>query len=169
MSPKNFFDCDYFTLFGLPQTAAQNGEMLRQKYEKLQAAAHPDRHAAAGEAQKRAAMQMSARINDGYQTLQNPLLRAAYILSLRGVAAFAEDNTAMPPEFLMQQIEWREQLETADNVARARLLTEIAAEKTAAENATAEALEKNDLPAAADAVRRWKYLEKMLAENTTAP
>ncbi len=167
MPPDNFFDCDYFALFGLPPAAALDAETLRKKYQKLQAAAHPDRHAAAA-AQKHAAMQMSARINNAYQTLKNPLLRAAYLLSLRGVDAFAEDNTAMPPDFLMQQIEWRETLETAAPPARALLLETIAAEKSAAEKSAAAALEKNDLSAAADAVRRWKYLEKMLSENATA-
>ena len=165
MPPDDFFDCDYFALFGVPQSVSLNAETLRKKYETLQAAAHPDRRAAGGESQKRAAMQMSARINDAYQTLLNPLSRAAYLLSARGMDAFADDKTAMAPEFLMRQIEWREQLETAEGAGRARLLAEIAAAKNAAELETAAFLEKNDLPAAADAVRRWKYLEKMSAEN----
>lgn len=163
--PDNFADCDYFALFGIPQSATVDAEKLREQYQKLQAAAHPDRHAAAPEAQKRAAVQMSARINDAYQTLKNPLSRAAYLLSLRGADAFAEDNTAMPPEFLMRQIEWRETLETADAETRAGLLQTIAAERDAAQKDAAAALATNDVPAAVDAVRKWKYLEKMLSEN----
>ncbi|MFX7858475.1 Fe-S protein assembly co-chaperone HscB, partial [Acinetobacter baumannii] len=45
-----------------------------------------------------------------YQTLRDPLKRATYLLHLRGIDVQAENNTAMPPAFLMQQMEWREAL-----------------------------------------------------------
>ncbi len=164
---SDFFACDFFTLFNLPQTAEIDGELLQQKYRQLQTAAHPDRFADGGDSEKQAAMQMAGRINDGFAILQNPLLRAAYILELRGISAFAEDNTAMPPEFLMRQIEWREDLENASPDARKSLLNEIAAERDSARTETAAALQKNDNAAALDSVRRWKYLEKILAEHTS--
>lgn len=165
MPPEDFFACDYFALFNLPQTTEIDGDKLRAQYQRLQAAAHPDRFAGGGDGEKLAAQRMASRINDAFAVLQNPLSRAAYLLELRGVRVFAEDNTAMPPDFLMQQIEWREQLEDAENGARDSLLAEIAAERDATRRAADSFLQNDDLDAATDAVRKWKYLEKMLAEN----
>ncbi|KAF4635422.1 hypothetical protein G7Y89_g2676 [Cudoniella acicularis] len=56
----------------------------------------------------------SARINEAYKTLQNPLLRTQYLLSLRGIDV-AEDETAKTedPELLMEVLETREEIEHA--------------------------------------------------------
>jgi molecular chaperone HscB len=58
---------------------------------------------------------MSARINEAYKTLQSPLLRAQYLLSLRGIDV-AEDETAKveDPELLMEVLEAREEIEEAE-------------------------------------------------------
>ena len=164
--PSDFFSCDYFALFGLPKAADLDGDSLRDKYRQLQAAAHPDRFAGASDSDKRAALQMASRVNDGYQILQNPLRRAAYLLELRGITAFAEDNTAMPPAFLMQQLEWREALESADGDERDNILQDvIRARDDAAAQTFALLKNEDDAAAAADSIRQWKYLEKMLAET----
>ena len=161
---EDFFSCDYFALFGLPRTGSLSADVLRTKYESLQSKAHPDRFAGGGEASRRAALQMASRINDAYSTLSDPLRRAAYLLSLNGVVAFAEDNTAMPPEFLMQQIEWREELESADVKRRAAVVEEIKTARDEAVSETDSFLAKAEWESAADAVRRWKYLQKMLTD-----
>jgi molecular chaperone HscB len=64
---------------------------------------------------KKRAEALSSRINEAYKTLQNPLLRAQYLLSLRGVEV-AEDETAKveDPELLMEVLEAREQIEEAE-------------------------------------------------------
>ena len=167
--PSDFFTCDFFALFGLPQKFALDQDALAAKIRELQSAAHPDRFAGGGAAQIRVAAQMSARVNEAAQTLRNPLSRAAYLLSLRGVLAFDETNTAMPPEFLMRQLEWREAAEEArensDNAALESLRAEARAERQAVSEQAARLLDQNgDLEAACDAVRKWKYLEKFLAE-----
>ena len=66
--------------------------------------------------QKRKAEGASARINEAYKTLQNPLLRAQYILSLRGIDV-AEDETAKvdDAELLMEVLETREVIEEAES------------------------------------------------------
>jgi molecular chaperone HscB len=79
----------------------------------LQREVHPDRHAAADAQTQRQAMQWSVRINEAYQRLKDPLQRAAYLCELHGAPIQAENNTAMPAAFLMQQMEWREALESA--------------------------------------------------------
>ena len=87
--------------------------MIDARWKELQREAHPDRFAAQGATAQRVAMQWSVRINEAYQRLKDPLKRAAYLCELAGASVRAEDNTAMPAAFLMQQMEWREALEDA--------------------------------------------------------
>jgi molecular chaperone HscB len=75
-------------------------------------------------------MQWSVRINEAYQRLKDPLKRAAYLCELRGAPINAENNTAMPAAFLMQQIEWREAADDATSDGQIEtLLTEVSASK----------------------------------------
>jgi len=106
---------DDFELFGLPRQFAQDRAAIDTRWKELQREAHPDKFAAQGAAAQRVAMQWSVRINEAYQRLKDPLRRAAYLCELNGVPVNAENNTAMPPAFLMQQMEWREALEAADS------------------------------------------------------
>ena len=105
-----------FELFGVPEQFAQDAAQLAERWKALQKEAHPDRFASQGAAAQRVAMQWSVRINEAYQRLKDPLKRAAYLCELHGAAIRAEDNTAMPAAFLMQQMEWREALEDAQNL-----------------------------------------------------
>jgi molecular chaperone HscB len=102
-----------FELFGVPERFAQERAQLDERWKELQRQAHPDRFAAQGQSAQRVALQWSVRINEAYQRLKDPLKRAAYLCELRGAPIDAENNTAMPAEFLMEQMEWREALEEA--------------------------------------------------------
>ena len=102
-----------FELFGVAEQFVQDAGQLAERWKLLQKEAHPDRFAAQGAAAQRVAMQWSVRINEAYQRLKDPLKRAAYLCEQAGVAFNAENNTAMPVEFLMQQMQWREALEEA--------------------------------------------------------
>ena len=68
-------------------------------------------------AAQRVAMQWSVRINEAYQRLKDPQKRAAYLCELRGCPIDAENNTAMPADFLVEQMEWREELDEARSMA----------------------------------------------------
>ena len=83
---------------------------LDQAYRGIQAEIHPDKFAHAGDAEQRLAMQWATRVNEAYQTLRKPFERARYLLELHGIDAMDAKNTAMPADFLMQQMEWREAL-----------------------------------------------------------
>jgi molecular chaperone HscB len=110
-----------FELFGVPERFEQDLARIDLRWKDLQREAHPDRFAAQGAAAQRIAMQWSVRINEAYKRLKDPLKRAAYLCELRGAPIDAENNTAMPAEFLVEQMEWREALEearTADDVDR---------------------------------------------------
>jgi molecular chaperone HscB len=52
-------------------------------------------------------------VNEAYRTLKSPVRRAVYVLELNGIDAAFETDTAMPKDFLMQQMEFRERLEEA--------------------------------------------------------
>jgi molecular chaperone HscB len=108
----NLTDND-FVLFGLPERFTLDRGELAARWRKLQASAHPDRFAADGAAAQRVAMQWSVRINEAYRRLREPLSRAAYLCELRGAPIEAHSNTAMPADFLMQQMAWREGLDDA--------------------------------------------------------
>lgn len=78
----------------------------------MQAKAHPDL-APAG--QKRQAEALSSRINEAYKTLQDPLKRAQYLLSLQGIDV--EDESAKLEEnaLLMEVMEAREAVEETES------------------------------------------------------
>ena len=128
----DLLNADFFTLLGVPKGFAVDQSLLDSRFRELQREVHPDRFAAADDAARRASMMLATQINEGYQTLRSPLKRATYLLSLAGVDVGAESNTAMSPEFLMDQMLWREQLDDAradaDPTALSRLQSEIDAQ-----------------------------------------
>src|SRR5574343_1426983 len=122
-----------FQLFALAETQAQDRAAIDARWKALQAEVHPDRFASEGAAAQRVAMQWAMRVNEAYQRLKDPLKRAAYLCELRGAPVQAENNTQMPPAFLMQQMEWREALDEAHDEAALEALDEdaLAAESAA--------------------------------------
>ena len=116
-----------FVLFDLPMAFALDRGALDARWKDLQREVHPDRHAAADAQTQRQAMQWSVRINEAYQRLKDPLQRAAYLCELNGAPIQAENNTAMPAAFLMQQMEWREALEEAGSAATVEDLADAVA------------------------------------------
>ena len=112
---------NHFELFDLPARFAVDATALEARYHELQREVHPDRFAAAPGPERRASMQLATRVNEAYQILKSPLRRAVYILQLRGVDPKLETNTAMPSEFLMEQISWRERIEAGSEEPEALL------------------------------------------------
>jgi molecular chaperone HscB len=158
----------HFDLFHLPAQFALDASALEAAYRAVQAQVHPDRFAAAGDAQKRVAMQWAARANEAYSTLRDPLKRAVYLLSLRDVNVGAESNTAMEPAFLMQQMEWRERVEDA---AGARNVEELGAlhdelreEERLRFAKLGALLDGGADQAAGEAVRQLMFIERVVAE-----
>jgi molecular chaperone HscB len=163
---------DYFALFGLPVGYAVDEAALDAAYLTVQSQAHPDRFANAGDAERRVAMQWAAHANEAYRTLRQPLRRAIYLLTLRGVDIQAENNTAMAPAFLMQQMEWREALQEAveeKDVARLdALLRELRGEKRERHAALGALLDAGDNAAAGGAARQLMFIEKIEHDTSEA-
>ena len=155
-----------FELFGLPQQFALDRAQLDELWKALQREAHPDRFAAEGAAAQRVAMQWSVRINEAYQRLKDPLKRAAYLCELRGQPVNAESNTAMPPAFLMQQMQWRETLEeTTETAALGDLADEVAGERRRVQQSLGALLDDaGDAQAAVGQVRALMFIERFADE-----
>lgn len=124
----NISDTD-FQLFDVPARYEQDPAQLDARWKTLQREVHPDRFAAQGAAAQRVAMQWAVRVNEAYRRLKDPLARSAYLCELNGRSVDAHSNTAMPAEFLMQQMAWREQLEEASGLADVEALADEVAEQ----------------------------------------
>ncbi|TBR77093.1 MAG: Fe-S protein assembly co-chaperone HscB [Burkholderiaceae bacterium] len=153
-----------FELFGIPARFAQSRAELDRRWRDLQRQAHPDRFSQQGAAAQRIAMQWSVRINEAYQRLRDPLKRAAYLCELNGAPVHADNNTAMPAQFLQQQMAWRESLDDAAGVAELKHIGfEVA-------RALGEALQRceqlldveQDYGQAVQQVRAWMFIERLV-------
>ena len=161
---------NHFELFGLTPAYALDLGHLDRAYREIQSEVHPDRFAHAGDAERRASMQMTTQVNEAYRTLKSPVQRARYLLELNGVDAGFESNTAMPPEFLTRQMELREALDDARDVATLdRLQKNVAEEKREIEKRIAELIDaRHDYNAASNPVRELMFLEKFGDEIVSA-
>jgi molecular chaperone HscB len=159
----------HFELFGLAPAFALDTEALERAYREIQSRVHPDRFAHAGDAERRASLQWTTRVNEAYRSLKNPVQRASHILELHGVDVAFETHTSMPAAFLGQQMELREALENAERSKDVKSLDalqkSIARDKEVLERKLAQAIDtEKDYPAAADLVRELQFLEKLQAE-----
>jgi molecular chaperone HscB len=166
------FSLDYFALFGLPPRYTFDPATLDAAYHALQRAVHPDRFAAAGETERRVALQSSARVNEAYQALKDPVGRAQYLLSLHGIDALAETNTALPAEFLLHELERREAVAEAQAASDTRgleaLLRQVHSDADALERVLAVRLEAEAWQDARDAVRELRFLTKVAGDIEAA-
>lgn len=147
----------------------QDRVVLDARWKELQRQAHPDRFAAQGAAAQRLAMQWSVRINEAYQRLKDPLKRASYLCELHGAPVNAENNTAMPTDFLLRQMRWREALDAAETLHD---MEKIASESNADGRELLLKIEHlldvaNDFSAAAQQVRSLMFVERFTREVDT--
>ena len=166
------FSQNYFALFGLQPRYRFDPEKLDVAYRALQRAVHPDRYAAAGDAERRVALQSSARVNEAYRALKDPVGRAQYLLSLRGIDAFDETNTALPAEFLQRELERREAVGEAQAARDAdrldALLREVRSDAAVLETGLADRLDAEAWERARDAVRELRFLTKVAGDIEAA-
>jgi len=155
-------DADDFELFGLPRQFAQDRERIDTRWKALQSEVHPDRFTTEGTASQRVAMQWAVRVNEAYQRLKDPLRRAAYLCSLRGAPIDAKTDTAMPADFLLQQMQWREALQEAESAASIQALGAQMSEQRKERMQRLERLldDQGDAHAAASEVRALMFIER---------
>lgn len=100
----------HFELFELPVSFEIDLQDLSQRYRELQRVVHPDKFVNASDRERRLSVEKAAAINEAYQILKTPQRRARYMLELQSVSFDDENDTALDPAFLMEQIELREAL-----------------------------------------------------------
>ncbi len=157
---------NYFELFQMPPHFRLDMGQLDRHYLELQTRVHPDKSAHLSDAERRLSLQWATLANEAYQTLKRPLERARYLLKIHGVDTREEDNTAMPTEFLLEQIEWREELQEAvvlrNQPAMDRLALRLKSETDNLFDALGRLLDdEGQHPAAAVMVRQLAFLEKL--------
>ncbi len=163
---------NHFELFGLPVAFILDTDALAERYRELQRVVHPDRYAAASGQEQRLALQQATAVNEAYETLKDPVKRARYLLSLKGIEMDAQQETTRDTAFLMEQLQLREELENARHAEDPQaVLDELMGRITAMirklvaqmaiqfEDGTPEQLE-----AAREAVRKMQFLDKLHAE-----
>jgi molecular chaperone HscB len=170
---------DHFALFGLEPRFTLDAAALAQAHLRLLAQVHPDRHALADAASRRAAMQWASRANEALEILLRPSSRAGYLCALRGAPVELDGARAIAPAQLEWLMQWREDLEDAgsrgDAAALARLAAQAEGERSALEAMLAGMLDAApgagatpDPAAAGDAVRRLVFAEKLCDEARSA-
>jgi molecular chaperone HscB len=161
---------NHFELFGLAPAFALDAARLEAAYRDIQSKVHPDRFAHAGDAERRASMQMTTQVNEAYRVLKNPVQRASYLLELNGVDTGFETSTAMPTDFLMEQMELRERLEDARDTATLALLQkDLAVQAKRLETQIGESIDvRRDHAGASGLVRKLMFLEKFGDEIDSA-
>ena len=102
---------NYFELFDLETSFFVDDEALNKAYQAQVTRFHPDNFATKSQAEKLQALQSTSLLNSAYTVLKTPLNRASYLLNLEGLDPFDEKDTNMDANFLVSQIELREQLE----------------------------------------------------------
>jgi molecular chaperone HscB len=160
-------------MFGLNQTFKIDLSALESQYRKIQSDSHPDRFVTASSAEKLKSMQVATLANEAYQTLKKPASRAKYLLKLNNIDATQETNTAMPADFLMQQMEWREALEdfkASKDIDGLDSLTNEMQQTAKSLNAELTTLfdEKHDLATATDTTRKLIFIDKVCEDINKA-
>ena len=161
---------NHFELFGLVPAFALDLAHLDRAYRDIQAEVHPDRFAHAGDAERRASMQVTTQVNEAYRTLKSPVRRAKYLLELNGVDVGFETNTAMPADFLVEQMELREKLEEAKKGSDLDLIArDLSVARREIEHQIQEKIDgRHDFERARDLVRKLMFLERFGEEIDAA-
>ncbi|WP_028762209.1 co-chaperone HscB [Shewanella colwelliana] len=167
---------NYFELFSFLPEYDLDTALLAERYRDLQRAVHPDKFANASEQDKRIAVQRAAQVNDGYNTLKHPILRAEHILSLKGFDLSHESTTVKDTQFLMQQMEWRESLEDiTDSDAPEEHIEQLhhsfsdyTAQIKSQMSKLIDSDSEQDLLNVADMIRKLKFMAKLQDELARA-
>lgn len=160
---------DHFRRLGLEPDFDTDVDMVEKRYLGFQRAIHPDRFATRPAKERAFAEAQAVALNQAYETLKDPLRRAAYLLSLKGVdASVSKEETVRDPELLMEVMEAREALMEATSIDKVeKLQAKAGADAIAVLSGISKAFASDDLDAANRLTTRLKYLRKYLDETRT--
>ncbi|MDO6687324.1 MULTISPECIES: co-chaperone HscB [unclassified Agarivorans] len=157
---------NHFELFSLRPSYQLDLQGLADCYRELQQKYHPDNFAADASENQAQVMQKAAQINDAYQTLKDPLSRAQYLLSLQDIELGGEQQTINDIEFLMAQMELREQLAEIENAADPEQALEdfsklLKQQRSDLSSSFEKAYNEQNFTFAADQVRKLKFYARL--------
>lgn len=161
---------NYFELFGLEPNFSIDVPKLSAKLRTLLNSVHPDRFASSGSQQQMLSMQKTTQLNDAFAVLKNPVKRAQYLLHLKTGIDTSKEHTVNDPEFLMQQLELREELEeisSSNDIGKLNQFAdkidelEVAQEKQMSELFSQEPLDTDELQ---KAIYKLQFLHKTLSD-----
>lgn len=163
---------DHYEALGIPEGFRIDTSALEQRYRELSRMLHPDRHAARSAMERRLSLEKMIQVNDAYRTLRDPVRRAAYLLSRRGIdlGETGAEGAAkyLPPGFLMEVMELREAFDEArakkDGDAVQALAARSRTQRDEALEALGAAFDKDKLEDAAAQVAILRYLDRFLGE-----
>ncbi|MDR1311523.1 MAG: Fe-S protein assembly co-chaperone HscB [Burkholderiaceae bacterium] len=159
---------NHFALFGLPEQFTLDKAVLEEAYHEIQRVVHPDRFGMAGDAALRSSVQWASRANDAYHVLRDPLKRAIYLCEIKGVPLDTDAVSAVPPDFVLEQITWREELDVArvekDTEALSTLSARLWERKRALLQLIGEQLDRKDFLSAVQAIRKMMFLDRFSDE-----
>jgi molecular chaperone HscB len=166
---KDILASNFFELFDLPVSYDVNLNAVQQQYMVLQKQVHPDRFANGSDLEKRLSMQQTSWLNEAQATLKDPVLRAGYLLKLKGIDFSLENETTMDAAFLMQQLEMRERLENIKNESDPLAALDSIAKDVHNSNATmmhsfAQSFEAGQMDDAREWVRKLQFMQKAKKE-----
>ena len=162
-------NANHFEVFNLPIAFDIDSPLLAQRYRELQRTIHPDNYAQASERERRLALQKSTQVNEAFQTLNNPLARGRYLLQLQGIDTNETSDMAMEPEFLMMQMELREELATIKRQpqpveALNHFLKRLEQQMQHLTKTLSQQFTQQNWPAARDSVRQWQFFQRLHEE-----
>ena len=156
---------DHFARLGLPAALELDAGALDKAYFAGQRQWHPDRFVAKPPEERAKASTEAAALNDAYRTLKNPLDRAVYLATLKGVELPGDGKTIDDPDLLMEAMEAREELEEAATVqAVDTLASKVRVDVDKALKGLGSLFLANDKPAIRKALLRLRYLDKFAEE-----
>ncbi len=138
----------------------------------LQKQVHPDKYASGSDLEKRISMQQTTMINEAQATLKDPVLRAIYLLKLKGIDFSLQNETTMDADFLLQQLEMRESLENIKNESEPLDALDLMAKKLKVSSQSimdnfAQAFDDDKLDDAREWIRKLQFMQKAKNEINT--
>jgi len=166
---KDILKSNFFELFELPVSYDVDLNQIQQHYMALQKQVHPDKFASGSDQEKRLSMQQTSWINEAQATLKDPVLRANYLLQLKGADNDQGSETTMDAAFLMQQLEMRERLENIKNETDPLSVLDSMAKEIRLSAKTMMAgftssYEENQFDDAREWIRKLQFLKKATTE-----
>lgn len=161
---------NYFVFFQIPQCFSIDLIALKKAYYAVQNQIHPDKFIQTTDIEKYIAIQKTIRANTAYQILKNPSKRAMHLCELNGVN-LQNSSTTMPPDFLIQQLNWHETLNQAkisqNFLALEHLKSELHAIRTNNINQIEALLNEKKFSETLKKIQQLTFLEKLLNEIDT--